>query len=226
MRAARAAEALFAFDEAATRYATALDLRVSADPAEGVDLRRRLAEAAFLAGNPATSVAALEPAVDLLLEAGDLAEAAQSLARLGQFRAADGDSRGALADLDRALVILRSADRADLTGRVHLAQARILLDQGRSSDAEAAAGEALQAADQADDPADAVAALKLLGVVAARRGALDAAAEFLGRAGARRRASSPGIQPRPSRIGDILLEYADRAMILDRTGHSAEAADC
>jgi DNA-binding CsgD family transcriptional regulator/tetratricopeptide (TPR) repeat protein len=225
VRAARAAETLFAFEEAASRYATALDLRESDDQADGIDLRRRLAEAAFLAGNPATAVAALEPVVDLLLETGDLAEAAMSLGRLGRFKAADGDARAALADLDRALVILRSADRSDLSGRVYLAQARILIDQGRSSDAEAAAGQALHSADQADDPADACTALELLGVVAARRGALDTAAEFMGRATARRRASSPAVQPRPSRIGDILLEYADRAMILDRTGHSAEAAE-
>ena len=227
----------FAFSEALTLYERAIDaagrggptgrapigFRLGATPRTGhgdsASLAERAAQAASLAGRPeralellemATGPTPLRPRVsrrraEYLWEAGRQAEALEVYT-------------AALADLPED-----SDERAALQG----AAARATLLAGHADAAQQMASEAVEVARAAGAESDELHALYTLSAAQARVGAPDTALATLAQARDLdlRRQRRSRIQPRPSRIVDLLSGYWSEATVLGSAGRTEEAAD-
>lgn len=238
--AAEAAENILAFPEAHSLYERAIVARhaMGTEPAQGrrtigfigapakaADateemLEQRTAQAASLAGHSVraaellTSALARTPEKPVALEArlGQyLWEAGQRAAAFDAYRSAIG--RLSMAPTQQRAAILRAA-------------ARTFLLAGEYREAEQLASDAVSAAQAAGSTSDQIDALATHGAALAHMGRSDQAAEKISDAHRleveRQRVSR--IQPRPSRIVDLLSGYWSRAAVLDRAGDTEGSA--
>lgn len=190
-------------------------------PAEGDHaLDDRAAQAASLAGHPDR---AAEILASVLTAASDKPVAVE--ARLGQYLWESGKREAAFAAYRSAIARLPLTPTQERASILRNA-ARTFLLAGEYREAAQLASDAVATAREASAVSDQIDALATLGAALAHLGEADKAAETLEQARLleeeRRRVSR--IQPRPSRIVDLLSGYWGRAAVLDRAGESEQSA--
>ena len=234
VRAAEAAERSFAFGTAYDLYAKALRIADSAAPAAPdrklgfqppaedaslVDLRRRAADVAILAGEP-------QVAVDWLDLAQHQATKPETRDRLAFTRAR---AYLALGDAPAAVEIYRTAlggERShEIEGSARVGYARALIATGRAEEAVPVAASALVAARAAGSRTDEETALLVLGTALTRSGDRDAGMERLHEARGlhARMAAESAIRPRVSRVMDLTAGMAEAASAAESAGSPTHA---
>ena len=163
IEAASRAELLDSPGDALAHLELALELGAD-DPA--AELRARAAEAAFGAGRPARASAYAEAAIARLDQRRDRLVVARLHERLGRYRRAVGDHDGAVAAIRRAVELVPPGESVD-RARVLAALAQVRMLDGRFSEAEEDALEALRVCQELGDAAslEETHALTTLGVV-------------------------------------------------------------
>jgi DNA-binding CsgD family transcriptional regulator/tetratricopeptide (TPR) repeat protein len=238
--AAKRAEDMLAFAEAHSLYERALIARRAAgtwhlpvprvigfvdasarSPEEAEDLLdERTAQAASLAGHSdraaeiLTSVLSRAPEKPVALEA-----------RLGQYQWEAGQRAAAFATYRSAIARLPQ-EASQQRASILRSAARTFLLAGEYREAEQFASDAVSTAREAGAASDQIDALATLGAALAYLGKADKAVETLEQARQieeeRQRVSR--IQPRPSRIVDLLSGYWGKAAVLDRAGEGELSA--
>ncbi len=226
----------FAFSEALILYERAIEAGVgekSPKPREPIGFRaigtsaarggavrsvvERAAQAASLSGNP-------ERALELLDGEHGSGQGGPTVSmRRAEYLWQAGRQAAALDIYKSALTIsVRSEGRAALQG----AAARAMLLAGQTHDAQRLASEAVESARAAGAESEELHALYTLSAAQARLGNLPTALETLGQARELdlRRQRRTRIQPRPSRIVDLLSGYWSEAAVLGSAGRTEEAA--
>lgn len=240
LSAAEAAENMLAFAEAHQFYERALVAReaVGTHPSQGRRtigfigapergayegegmLEQRTAQAASLAGHSIRAAELLTSALARTQEKPVALEArlGQYLWEAGQRAAAFNAYRSAIARLPPAPAQQRAA--------ILRAAARTFLLAGEYREAEQLAADAVNAAQAAGSASDQIDALATHGAALAHLGRSDQAADKIKDAqrleAERQRVSR--IQPRPSRIVDLLSGYWSKAAVLERAGDTEGSA--
>jgi DNA-binding CsgD family transcriptional regulator len=237
--AAQNAEHFLAFAEAHALYERALTARKHAaaqppnrrpigfgEPGRRTDgptqrtLEESAAQTASLAGHP-------DRAAEIIGELlSPLAEKPVALeARLGQYLWEAGQHEGAFKSYRSAIARLPETATPERASILRTA-ARTFLLAGKYQEAKQFATEAANTATQVGAVSDQIDALTTLGATLAHLGQADAAVAAL--AEARRieeeRQRVSRIQPRPSRIVDVLSGYWGKAVVLERAGESEQSA--
>ncbi|MEO6578667.1 MAG: AAA family ATPase [Candidatus Limnocylindria bacterium] len=226
----------FAFSEALILYERAIEPGVSetspklgqpigvrangTSAARGGELRsvvERAAQAASLSGNP-------ERALELLDGEHGLGQGGPTVSmRRAEYLWQAGRQAAALDIYKSALAIsVPSEGRAALQG----AAARAMLLAGQTHNAQRLASEAVESARAAGAESEELHALYTLSAAHARLGGLQTGLETLGQARELdlRRQRRTRLQPRPSRIVDLLSGYWSEAAVLGSAGRTEEAA--
>ena len=224
--AGRAAEAAFAFTEAARWYARALELWDRVTDATGlagidrVTLLQQAAESHLLVGDPARAIALGEQALRVAeAEGRDALVLGHLHDRLRWFQWDAGDHAAAAASLDEALRLIPADPPTMIRARALAQLAGVRMYAGRFPEAAAAATAAIEVARASGGRGEEALALGVLGWVTALRGE---AAEGI----ALYRAAL-GIADELGGVEGIALGYAELARMLDAIGRpeaSLEAA--
>jgi tetratricopeptide (TPR) repeat protein len=215
-RLAAFAEANRHFERAAELYDAVDEQRRAAGPSR-LDLLRRAAEAAHLAGDHDRAVALGRQALALVDATSDPISAALGGERLALYLWVSGLSADAL-DAIAAAVALLPADGHELErSRVLGAEGRLLMLLGRAAEAQGRCEEALALARAAGDRRVETAILNSLGAAVAMGGDSDRGIAYLREA--LRMAEAVGA------LEEIVRAYVNLSSALDEAGKVAEAAD-
>ncbi len=182
IRAAEAAERLYAVREAARHYERALELEVVAGPPSlGHEaLVLRAAQAAARAGDPHRAV----ELVSALLKAApgassDRSRAADLHGTLAAYLRDAGDEKAAMASSRTAVALLADAPDPAVEARVLAAHGRMLMLMSESNEAELVCARAVAVARAAQATSDEASALISLGVVIAGLGRTEEGVDHL-----------------------------------------------
>ncbi|MBA2381359.1 MAG: AAA family ATPase, partial [Chloroflexi bacterium] len=237
VRAAEAAEDTFAFATAFDLYAKALRIvdapapvtkrRMGFQEPAGAapsgdalaDLRGRAANAAILAGDPATAIDWMDAAVKDIRDnhARDRLLFIRARAML-----ANGDADGAVATYRG----VRYGDHGgEIVGSARIGYARALTAVGEASEAVAVAATALVEARESGSRSDEETALLVLGTALTRSGNLDDGIARIHEATTlRQQTVSPSrIQPRASRVMDLTAGLSEAAAVAEALGLTDQA---
>ena len=247
IRAGYAAEASYAFAEAANAYEAALRLWDGAsvpprpstrlgfrapDVAEPqpwpdrLEVIRRAAETASLAGSSSRAIERQQELVSGTGWSADPAVAGLDLVRLGRYHDEAGDTEAALDAYARAAALVAGQSSSPDLVRILTARARALNAAGRYDTATTIARQALETALESGEEPDVLAAREALGVALAFGGNVKAGLEQLVEARRMTVERHPAtIRPRPSRVGEVVRGFADLASILERAGQPEEAVE-
>lgn len=252
VRAGTAAEAAYAFPEAARAYGAALAIwdeagerrarsagprarrpigfRVEEDdpPTEPgpqrLDVMARAAEAEALSGSPGRAVALARTIVAGVGES-DPVRLALATERLARYLADDGQGDASLETFAQAAALVADAQPSPESARVLGSYTRALVGAGRYGEARELCERAIVVGEAAGAESEVRRARTTFGVALALQGEVAVGLEQL--RAARKRVvdrSASVIRPRPSRIGEVVRGFADLAAILERTGNADEAA--
>lgn len=243
VRAGLAAEAAYAFPEAAASFDAALRIwdralaaaagpgtdgsaaRTSLEGLDRLDVIRRSAEAHAHAGEPGRAVELARTIVAAAEGAAPLA-AALATERLARYLWEDGAADASLEAYDRAVALVAPLAPSAEKTRIFGARARALVQAGRYAEARVASEAAIEIGIAANAGSELRRARHTYGVVLAYLGDVTGGLDQL--VAARRRPAEPTassiIQPRPSRIIDVVRDFADLAAVLERAGRPDEAA--
>jgi len=185
-----------------------------------LDVLRRAAETACLAGDPGRAAELARSVLTAAEATADQLAIADANSHLGRYLSDAGDGDSAIAAHDRAVAAVATALPSAELARFHEVRARTLIDAGRYDEARSSAERAIELATASDAASELRSAQAMLGVALAYLGDAGAGLEQL--VAARERAiqrSTPSmIRPRPSRIGAMVQGFADLAALphLDR----------
>lgn len=241
LKAAQAAEGVYAFSEAHALFEQAFALAARLQPTtverrpigfrtesrapgkEWPDLLARAAEAASLAGEPRIAVERIEAAL-AQTPVGQQPERLRWSARRARYLLEAGRSEDGLAAYEDAV---RHADDSPAAerARVLVAHARALVATAQYDGGREMAERALVAARSGGHRAVEWQALNVLGTALSLRGDRTRALDVLTTAHqlSGEHSSPSMVRPRPSGIGDLLGGYFDAARTLDLTGRREEA---
>jgi DNA-binding CsgD family transcriptional regulator len=213
--AARHAVAARAYPEASRLYAQTADLARWLPEWGGQELEEA-AQAASLAGQPTPAAEYVTAALELS-PAGQPAERARLLERLGRYRWEAGDPRAAAAAGEQAMRLLDGEPPSALLARVLAAQASWLMLLGQADQALPLTERAVALAQQVGATAERAHGLATQGIIQAQRGDLDSGLEAL-------RASFE-LARQSGSVEDVLRAANRHMYLLCTAGRFAEALE-